>query len=412
MSNVRVFELATKVKEAMKSFGYSDSSIKSECDLAFAPIFKFYEKAGKEYFDLKTIDNYAKEVRNSAANGKIGRHHLLLLKRGAERLKNFYESGNISPSYLPITPKSLLGEYFEASISEYLTSDLLTAGTKNSARWVVRKFYTWLSKLGHNDLTEVGSKEIHSFIMHTASDVGSGSLCVIKKEMKKLCHFLTVRDILKQKLGTTLEFSINISKKIQPAVSLEEIESILDVINRDTAIGKRDYAIIMLSVVTGLRGIDITMLKLSDIDWIAGELRIIQSKNGNALSLPLTKDVGESLIDYIVNARPKSDSANVFLCQYAPHQQLSHSLIGGLFRMYRTKAGFPYVAFDGHSFHGVRRAVGKTLVTAGIPVTTAAQILGHGNVDSMKRYVSLDSEHLKECALDFKGIELEGGVRV
>lgn len=78
--------------------------------------------------------------------------------------------------------------------------------------------------------------------------------------------------------------------------------------------------------------------------------------------------------------------------------------------MYHAKAGLTYVAFDGHSFHGVRRAVGRTLVTAGIPVATVAQILGHGNVDSTKSYISLDSSHLKECALDFSGIEIEGKV--
>lgn len=411
MSNIKILELAAKVKEKMKALGYSDYTIKNECDSAFASISKHFERARKEYFDIKIIDDYVKEIKKSNARGNVGRYRCLLLKRSAERLKNFYETGSISPSYLPIAPKTALGKYFEDSIKEYLSSGSVTEGTKNSASWVTRKFYTWLIKEGHKDLTEVGPQEIHSFIMHTAYDVGGGSLSVIKKEMKKLCCFLAMRGTLKQKLGTTLMFSINASKRILPAVSPAEIESILGVINRETATGKRDYAIIMLCVVTGLRGIDIRMLKLSDIDWVTGEIRLMQSKTGKALSLPLTKDVGEPLLEYIMKGRPQSSSANVFISQYAPHQPLSRSVIGGLFRMYHAKAGLPYVAFDGHSFHGVRRAVGRTLVTAGIPVTIAAQILGHSDVDSMKRYISLDSSHLKECALDLNGIEIEGEVR-
>ena len=46
------------------------------------------------------------------------------------------------------------------------------------------------------------------------------------------------------------------------------------------------------------------------------------------------------------------------------------------------------------------------MVTSGVPVTTVAQILGHTNVNSTQKYPALDSHHLKECALDFSGIEV------
>ena len=52
----------------------------------------------------------------------------------------------------------------------------------------------------------------------------------------------------------------------------------------------------------------------------------------------------------------------------------------------------------------------KDMTVAGIPVTTTAQILGHSNLNTVKQYISLDTVHLKECALDFRGIEVAGGV--
>ena len=64
------------------------------------------------------------------------------------------------------------------------------------------------------------------------------------------------------------------------------------------------------------------------------------------------------------------------------------------------------VAFDGKGFHSLRRAVGKNMITSGVPVTTVAQVLGHNGTSSINKYIALDSVHLKECALDFSGIEV------
>ncbi len=62
--------------------------------------------------------------------------------------------------------------------------------------------------------------------------------------------------------------------------------------------------VIMLGTVLGLRACDITALKLSDIDWLHGEIKIIQSKTANPVVLPLTQDVGEALMDYILYLFP------------------------------------------------------------------------------------------------------------
>ena len=51
------------------------------------------------------------------------------------------------------------------------------------------------------------------------------------------------------------------------------------------------------------------------------------------------------------------------------------------------------------------------MVTAGVPIATVAQVLGDMEIDSVKKYVALDSHHLKECALGFEGIELGGGAQ-
>ena len=78
-----------------------------------------------------------------------------------------------------------------------------------------------------------------------------------------------------------------------------------------------------------------------------------------------------------------------------------------LFDRYCKKAGIERKPFDGKGFHGLRRRLGKNLLVSGSSVAVVSQVLGHQNTETAKHYLSLDSENLKECALDFSGIPVE-----
>ncbi|MCG9969673.1 tyrosine-type recombinase/integrase [Pelotomaculum terephthalicicum JT] len=199
--------------------------------------------------------------------------------------------------------------------------------------------------------------------------------------------------------------------KIFPCLTHDEICMVLNQIDRSTNIGKRDYAIVTLALATGLRAVDIVNLKLRDIDWQTGEIYIVQQKTQKILTLPLIHAVGEAIKAYIIHGRPNSESEYMFLRTNAPYQNLSNGVsIANIFNEYQKKAGIVRKPFDGKGFHALRRAVGRNMAVAEIPVITISQILGHGSIESAKQYISLDSVHLKECALDFSGIEVGDGV--
>jgi integrase len=103
----------------------------------------------------------------------------------------------------------------------------------------------------------------------------------------------------------------------------EEIKKVLSVIDSTSNIGKRDMAILMLAFDTELRAIDITRLCLRDIDWQSGEIHIVQSKTKRPLSLPLHASVMNAVADYILEARPKSTSKEVFLRTLSPYRPLN-----------------------------------------------------------------------------------------
>lgn len=85
--------------------------------------------------------------------------------------------------------------------------------------------------------------------------------------------------------------------------------------------------------------------------------------------------------------------------------------IGDMFSKYQKKAGIVRQPFDGKGFHGLRRRLAKKLIVNGTPLTMVAQILGHNDLQSVRQYLSLDTNNLRECALDFSDIPLAGRVK-
>lgn len=199
-------------------------------------------------------------------------------------------------------------------------------------------------------------------------------------------------------------FRVPIERKIKPFMPQDEIAAVLNSIDRGSVRGKRDYAIILLAAVMGLRGVDIVELSLDSICWRSGEIKIIQEKMGNALALPLTADVGEAIAGYILSARPQSESNHVFLSTRVPFGAMYRRTPNKILKAYCAKAGLP----QQRSFHSLRRGVATSMVTSGVSVITVAQTLGHKTINPTKQYISLDSQNLKECALDFSGIQVGG----
>lgn len=191
-----------------------------------------------------------------------------------------------------------------------------------------------------------------------------------------------------------------------PVLPKSDIAKLLDTIDRTKIKGKRDYAIMLMGTVLGLRACDIVALKLTDIDWLRGEIRIVQSKTSNPVILPLTRDAGEALKDYILNARPDTAEKEIFLRINVPHTRLAFAVtVGEIYKNCCIAAELPASA----RFHNLRRAPGTSMVTNGVSVYDAAQVFGDRNVNSTKPYLAADVEHLKMCALSFEGIAPAGG---
>lgn len=182
----------------------------------------------------------------------------------------------------------------------------------------------------------------------------------------------------------------------------DQIEKILACVDRESPMGKRDYAILLLASRLGLRVSDIRSLRPSAIDWEKHELRITQIKTGEPLVLPLSADVGWAIIDYMKNARPVSDAPEIFLRAVAPYVSL-HNLDNILIR-YMRLAKIPYERLPHHGLHTLRHSLATHMLEEEIPITTIQGVLGHLSIETTERYTGIDVVQLKKCALEVPGL--------
>ncbi len=188
-------------------------------------------------------------------------------------------------------------------------------------------------------------------------------------------------------------------KKVPVAYSDSEIQQVIKSIDTSCAAGKRDYAIIIMSLFTGLRSVDIRNLKLSDIDWEKDSIHLIQHKTNRELIIPLLPVVGNATADYILNSRPESNEPYVFLShgRRSKGEPMGEGTIINRMRIYLNKSGVKKHGFDGKDFHALRKTFATNLLVSGTPLESVASALGDAGVQAAKPYLALDDDNLRLC---------------
>ena len=181
--------------------------------------------------------------------------------------------------------------------------------------------------------------------------------------------------------------------------SPEEIRQLEESISRTSNVGKRDYAMVSLCSRLGLRVSDVANLSLKDINWENNSINIIQYKTGNPLTLPLLPIVGNAIIDYLKNSRPKSASDKVFLSCRPPYGEMNpgsvHSAIAIAFRESGVNFGDRH-----HGGHALRFSLAQRMLDKSIPIPVISETLGHTEVNTTRTYVRIDLTHMMRCVLE------------
>ena len=358
---MKIEELCKKVVLAKLEAGYSECTAWSRYKDFYSPMISFYKSCGEDEFSLEMMVRYQEHSHDRMEHGEIGEHRYHAIMRGVKQLIEFHETGKLHWTTQAKESKFPINKYYDDLLKKFLLSETFHNNTRGDVIWASKRYFSWLMAEGFPDLNGVGVLQIQKYICECHDHLKETSIHNILLYMKKLYCFLKDSGYSEQDYHGLLSMKICRESKVLPAATAEDVNAVLDVLDMDSVVGRRDYAIILLGWVVGLRAIDIIRLKLTDIDWKKGEIRVLQRKTSIPVILPLTRDVGEAIQDYILNWRPKVNYPEIFLRILPPFRPFQDAVcIGDQYDVYCYRAGIKRVPFDGKGFHSLRRAVGKT----------------------------------------------------
>lgn len=171
-------------------------------------------------------------------------------------------------------------------------------------------------------------------------------------------------------------------------LSPAQVTALLDACDRSSAVGRRDFAIITVLHRLGLRCAELTGLRLEDVDWQAGTLRI-RGKGNRIDLLPLPVDVGRAIVDYLCVGRPRTTVRTVFVKARAPHTALERSGVSCVVARAAQRAGLGTV----HA-HRLRHTAASRTLNAGATLEQVAHLLRHASPATTAIYAKTDQVRL------------------
>jgi len=187
--------------------------------------------------------------------------------------------------------------------------------------------------------------------------------------------------------------------KIPSVYSREEVERLINAIDRGNPQGKRNYAMVLLAARYGLRVSDIIGLRHCNLNWENNQIVLLQQKTGKKVVLPLSEEVGNAIIEYLKFGRPDINEPYVFITAIAPYGKLTSAGMHRTITNYMRQADIGYEERK-HGPHALRHSLATNLLSLNETVPVISEILGHSSTESTMCYLRVDFNQLKQCALE------------
>jgi integrase/recombinase XerD len=272
------------------------------------------------------------------------------------------------------------------------------------------RFLGYLGETG-TDLAVLGVRDVSGFLLRQRG-LRRKTVAGLRSALAGFLAFLAAAGRAPQGLAGRLPPHRHLRHESEPHLwTPEEIRRLLAVIDRQSAAGKRDYAMILLTARLGLRISDLRQLELGDLDWRAKTLTIIQHKTGRPLSLPLLDDVGWAIIDYVRHGRPESACAKVFIKHRHPFDAFGGaSSVASRLSRHAARARIEFPPGQVCGMHSLRGALAVAMIGNGAPMPVIPAVLGHASTDTTQAYyLRFDVERLRCCALDVEDVPGQAG---
>lgn len=407
MKSQNLLELIKQTESEVKRLGYSVSSQKK-----YSKIWNKLKEYCEDKYDEYTVDignQFLEDVFNISESYYLEKGHHDSY-RSIMILNSYMCYGKIYTKYF--IKKHNLNEFYQSIFDEYLNycktnnNSVKTIRYKNYA---IKRFLLILSENGITDLNNITFDTVKKYL-ESLVNLSQNSIKIYMYSLRDFLRFLYSTKKTTNKLEYLVP-SLKISKypNIPSVWKKEDIKKMIDAIDTQNPIGKRDYAMLLLVAKLGIRVMDLKHLTVNNIDWKKKEINFIMSKTKQQISLPLPNDIGWAIIDYLKNGRPACDSKVIFIRHVKPIGPFSDfDALSGIIRKYMNLAKIKIDDDDYHKkgMHSLRHSLATNLLKNNIQIDSISSILGHNNRSSVSYYLKVDTDKLIECCGDDEYYEI------
>jgi integrase/recombinase XerD len=324
-------------------------------------------------------------------------------QRSLVSLFSYLQAEGVVPPPLP-APRTaideLLGEYHHHLIHERGVTPLTALRYERMARRFLNQRLLRNQSGSATGVEGLNAADITAYLLECCGRLTVESAKREAADLRALLRFAYLKGLLDTDLGTAMPpVAAWRDTRLPSVLSASTIGALLDSCDRLSPSGLRDLAILSLLARLGLRAGEVAALQLGDIDWRAGELGV-RGKGRRYDRLPLPVEVGEALVAYLTQVRPRADCPNVILTLLVPHRAIHPSSITNVVYRACRRAGLPRVGS-----HRLRHALASEMLRLGGDLIEIGQVLRHRDLGTTTVYAKVDRGALRSVAHPWPGAE-------
>jgi site-specific recombinase XerD len=338
--------------------------------------------------DLAVFSEHLRSCRCPRAKGGRRNHHTIY---GARFFRRYLvEIGVCRPTAVVAAPaEPELVARFKAWLRKHRgASDPTIKLYARDAAWLV-------TALG-DDPSVWEPATIRSFFMDRASDCGHGTVEKLTTSLRAFLRYLAVDGRCRAGLADVVPGYAHWRLADMPRyLTAEQVRRLIAACDGDAGARRRDRAIVLLLARLGLRAGDVAQLRLADIEWQTGSLRVC-GKSRTEVRLPLPQDVGDAIAAYL-ECRPSAcRSDRVFLRTIAPYRPFRRGDgISSVVKRIMKRAG---IVTPVKGAHTLRHTAATEMLRHGVPLDKIGLVLRHRGIDTTAYYAKADIALLKQVA--------------
>lgn len=319
--------------------------------------------------------------------------------RAMAPLLGYLRSVGVAPSVVAAVAATPVDELL-ARYRRYLALDRgLAAVTVRCYLEMVSPFLAARAGADGLGLARVSAADVNSFVLAESASRSRGSAKLMVTALRSLLGFLHVEGLITESLtGAVPSIAGWRLARLPRALEPGDVARLLATCDRETVVGRRDFAVLVVLVRLGLRRGEVAGLVLENVDWRLGEIEIC-GKGSRRERLPLPADVGDAIVDYLQDGRPHdAEGRAVFIRVKAPHRALTPGGITQVVIAAGRKAGLGDIAA-----HRLRHTAAAAMLRAGAPLTEIGQVLRHRQLATTAIYTKIDRDALRALARPWPG---------